>query len=204
MQVRRALAAAVSLAFFVACQAEDDLEDSDQAVEGSALVCTSPPVPRTYIAFDQNKLEQRRPDEAVDVNRARFKPFAVMAEEYKRVLGAAPKSLAGAREAFGDAPERWYAEPTHSGVSLSAIFNVGLDGCTATIAADRSKAPTNETATAFCKDLMTKAYSEDPTAEQVAVCVDLATTKLANVTDVRSRWAQVCASILSSTPFLTY
>jgi hypothetical protein len=203
MQVKRFLAAAASVFAFVACQAGDEFDDSDQNVEGSALVCTSPPIPRSYVGFDQNKLEQKRPDEAVDLNRARFKPFSVMADEYKRVLGVVPKSLAPAREAFGDAPERWYAEPTHSGVSLTTIFNVGLDGCTATVA-ERTKAPTAETATAFCKDLMEKAYSEDPTAEQVAVCVDLATTKLASVTDVRSRWAQVCASILSSTPFLTY
>jgi hypothetical protein len=203
MQVKRALAAAASLVAFVACQAGDDVEDSEQNLEGSALVCTSPPIPRSYVGFNQNKLEEKRPDEALDLNRARFKPFAVMADEYERVLGLVPKSLASAREAFGDAPERWYAEPTHSGVSLTTIFNVGLDGCTATVA-DRTKAPTPETATAFCKDLMEKAYAEDPTPDQIAACVDLATTKLAAVSDVRSRWAQVCASILSSTPFLTY
>jgi len=205
MQVK-ALTLAASLLAVVACQATEDIEDSEQNVEASALVCTSPPIPRAYVGFDETKLEEKRPDEAVDLNRARFKPFPVMADEYKRVLGAAPPSLASAKEAFGDVPERWFAEPTHSGVSLNRIFAVGLEGCAATVAAgpERAKAPTAETAAAFCKDLMIKAYSEDPTNEQVATCVELATSKLAGVTDVRSRWAQVCAAILSSTPFLTY
>lgn len=189
----------------VACEGVwgDEWESNEGALEG--MMCTAKPVARTYLGFDGAKLEEKRADENLDVNKARFKPFSVMADEYKRVLGATPRSLSGAGATFNEPPERWFAEADHSGVSLTAVFQISLDGCSASLANDatKTKAPTAETATAFCKETMQKAYSQTPTDEQVAVCVDLATKKLTE-NDPRRRWAHVCATILSSSPFLTF
>jgi hypothetical protein len=204
---RGAIAVGLFVATVVACtNGGEDVDSGDSDLDGTSLVCTAPPVARSYTFFDGSKLEEKRADESVDANRARFKPFSVMADEYKRVLGLAPKSLAGAAATFDEPPARWYAEPTPSGVTLSAIYAIGLDGCAASMAnaKERSAAPTAETAAAFCKDLMQKAWGDAPGASELAACVELATTKLAGESDARKRWAHVCASILSSSQFLTY
>jgi hypothetical protein len=191
----------------VACtdQWAEDVQANDDHLEGASLVCTEKPAARTYVLFDGTKLEDKRADESVDANRARFKPYSVMADEYKRVLGAPPKSLAGAAATFEDPPARWHAEPAPSAVALDAIYAIGLEGCTAMVATapERATAPTAATATTFCKDLMEKAWGEAPAAG-VTTCVDLATNKLANESDARKRWAHVCASLLSSPQFLTF
>ncbi len=183
----------------------EDVESNDDALEGSSLVCTEKPEARAYIGFDGTKLEAKREDESFDANRARFKPYEVMADEYKRVLGAVPSSLADAEATFEEAPARWHVEPAPSAVALDAIYKIGLEGCTATVAAEagRGTAPTQATANTFCKDLMDKAWGEAPSAA-VSACVDLAVNKLANENDARKRWAHTCASILSAPQFLTY
>ncbi len=191
----------------VACSGrwDEDVEASDDNLESSSLVCVEEPAARSYVLFDGKKLEALREDESVEANRARFKPFSVMPDEYKRVLGAVPKSLAGAEATFEDAPPRWHSEPAPSAVALDAIYAIGLEGCTALVAnaAERAAAPTQATASTFCTDLMDKAWGEAPRAS-VTTCVDLATNKLATENDARERWAHVCASILSSAQFLTY
>lgn len=190
----------------VACQGVFGEDwDSDEGALEAGMMCTAKPVARTYAGFDGAKLEERRADENVDINKARFKPFNVMADEYKRVLGLTPRGLATAGATFNEAPERWFIETDHSGVSLSAIFQLSLDGCLQSFGSDASKAkaPTAETATAYCKETMQKAFSETPTDEQVGVCVDLATKKLTE-NDPKRRWAHVCATILSSSQFLTF
>jgi hypothetical protein len=192
----------------VACSNGDgeDVDSGDSDLDGTSLVCTAPPVARSYVLFDGSKLEANRANESVDANRARFKPFAVMADEYKRVLGLAPKSLAASAATFDDAPARWYAEPTPSGVTLSAVYAIGLDGCTALMAnaAERAKAPTADTASAYCKDIMTKAWGTTPNDDELAACADLATNKLSGEPDARKKWAHVCATILSTSQFLTF
>ena len=94
-----------------------------------ALQCTDKPEGRSYVLFDGTKLEQERRNENVGINRARFKPFAVLAGEYQRVLGAVPPSLEGSGASFDDPPARWYAEANHSGVSLNAMFDISFEGC---------------------------------------------------------------------------
>ena len=49
-----------------------------------------------------------------------------------------------------------------------------------------------------------KAWSRTATVEDTDACVDVATNKLNDEPDARRRWAYVCASILSSSNFLTY
>jgi len=210
MSQRRVTFAVVSTllsVLVVACSAEwdEDSTASESNLEGSSLVCTEKKASRSYVLFDGTKLEDRRADESFDANRARFKPFSVMADEYKRVLGAAPRSLANAGATFEDPPARWHVEPAPSAVAVDAIYAIGLEGCTAMVATApaRATAPTPTTAKTFCTDLMEKAWGE-ATATEVTTCVDLATNKLTAEADPRKRWAHVCASILSAPQFLTF
>ncbi|MDB5213665.1 MAG: hypothetical protein JWO86_1592 [Myxococcaceae bacterium] len=179
---------------------------NDPNAAPGALECTVKPDGRSYVLFDGSKLEATRINENVGVNRARLKPFAVMQGEYQRVLGLVPASLAASGGSFDVAPERWFAEAQHSGVSLNAIFDISFDGCLqyTKTAADYAAAPTTETATTVCTTLMRKAWSKTPAPEEIAACTTLATTKLASEPDVRRRWTYVCASVLSSSQFLTF
>jgi hypothetical protein len=179
--------------------------DDPNAAPG-ALECTVKPDGRSYVLFDGSKLEGTRVNENVGVNRARLKPFDVMQGEYQRVLGVVPASLAASAGSFDEPPARWFAEAEHSGVSLNAIFDISFDGCLqlTKTAADYAAAPTDTTAMTVCTTLMRKAWSKTPAPEEIASCTTLATTKLATEPDVRRRWAYVCASILSSSQFLTF
>lgn len=171
-----------------------------------SLQCTEKPEGRAYEHFDGTDLAQTRANENVGVNRARLKPFAVMAGEYTRVLGAAPPSLAGSASSFDDPPARWYAEASHSGVSLNAIFDISFEGCSTYVTgqASLSAAPTAATAKDFCSSMMRKAWSRSASPEEIDGCVELATEKLGAEADARRRWTYVCASILSSSHFLTF
>ena len=176
------------------------------AVSPEALVCGAKTAGRSYTLFDGTKLEAQRVDEGNGINRARFKPFAVMAGEYQRVLGVVPKTLDTASAAFGEAPPRWHADSSLSGVSLNAAFSVSFDGCSMHTASGPTfaSAPDERSAATFCTATMRKAWSRSPSPEEVSACVDLATKKLEAETDPRRRWSYVCASILSSSHFLTF
>jgi len=171
-----------------------------------ALLCTQVPQGRSYVLFDGSKMEASRVNENVGVNRARIKPFGVLAGEYQRVLGLVPASLAGSAGSFNEPPARWYTEAQHSGVSLNAIFDLSFEGCSAftKTSADYAAAPTNETAATVCTSLMRKAWSRAPSPDEITSCTTLATTKLATESDARKRWSYVCSSILSSSQFLTF
>ena len=172
----------------------------------AALQCTEKPEGRSYKNFDGNLLELQRVNENVGINRARLKPFAVMAGEYQRVLGLVPASLAGSAGSFDEPPARWYAEAQHSGVSLNAIFSISFEGCQAytKTAPEYGAAPTAETAATVCSTLMRKAWSRAASPYEIASCVKLATTKLNDEPDARRKWTYVCSSILSSSQFLTF
>jgi hypothetical protein len=171
-----------------------------------SLQCTAKPEGRAYVNFNGNHLEESRVNENVGVNRARIKPYAVMANEYQRVLGLVPEAIKTAGGSFDDPPERWYAESTHSGVSMNTIFEISFAGCLAYAkgAADLKAAPTADSAKAECTRLMRKAWNRSPSPEEIQGCTDLAMTKLASQTDVSRRWAYVCSSVLSSSQFLTF
>ncbi|MDF2693961.1 MAG: hypothetical protein K0S65_2344 [Labilithrix sp.] len=171
-----------------------------------ALQCTEKPAGRSYALFDGTKLEDVRVNENAGINRARFKPYAVLAGEYQRVLGVVPKSLAGAGASFDDPPARWFAESAHSSTSLNAAFAISFEACGAFVAtgADYAAAPTDDSADGFCRTTMRKAWSRSPSPEEVGGCVELATKKLGDEPDARRRWSYVCASILSSSNFLTF
>jgi len=175
-------------------------------VTPESLQCTDKPQGRSYKNFDGQTLESDRTNENIGVNRARVKPYSVMAGEYTRALGAAPPSLAGAASSFDDPPARWFDEASHSGVSLNALFEISFEGCKTYVAgqADLAAAPTGDSASKFCSSLMRKAWSRTPSPEEISGCSSLATDKLSSEQDVKRRWAYVCASVLSSTQFLTF
>ncbi len=175
---------------------------SGEGLPPEALECTAKPEGRSYVNFDGARLEEKRINENVGINRARQKPYAVLAGEYQRVLGTVPPRLAGAAGSF-DAPEaRWYAEAAYSGVSLNAFFDLSFDACRASV--KETAMPTPETAAAFCSALIRKAWNRTATPANVEACVDLAMNKLATEPDPKRRWAYTCASILSSSNFLTF
>ena len=170
------------------------------------LECTAKPQGRAYIGFDGADLAASRINENVGINRARLKPYVVMAPEYQRVLGLVPPSLAGAADSFDDPPARWFSEARQTGVSLSAIFDISFEGCVAYTkdAADYAANPDATTAANVCTALMKKAWNRSPSPDEAAACVTLATTQLASEASPRRRWAYVCASVLSSSNFLTF
>lgn len=170
------------------------------------LQCTDKPSGKSYVLFDGSKLEETRVNENVGLNRARLKPYDVLAGEYKRVLGVVPASLASAAGSFDAPPARWYAEAQHSGVSLNAFFDISFQGCMdyAKADADLAALPTADTANAECAKLMRKAWSRTAAPEEVAACSKLATQTLAAETNPQRRWAYVCSTILSSSQFLTF
>lgn len=171
-----------------------------------ALQCTEKPEGKSYVNFDTNKLEDTRVNENVGVNRARLKPYGVLAGEYQRVLGAVPASLAGSAGSFDEPPPRWYEEAAHSGISLNAFYGISFEGCLAYAKTqpDLAAAPTAESAKAQCTKLMRKAWSRSPSPEETGSCEKLAMEKLGTEANTQRRWAYVCASILSSSQFLTF
>jgi hypothetical protein len=183
-------------------------EETDENGDGvpESLQCTQKPDGRSYTNFDGAKLEAERLNENVGVNRARIKPYVVMTGEYARVLGSAPPSLAQAASSFEDPPARWFAESTHSGVSLNAIFDISFEGCRVYVSGqgDLAAAPTKESAEKFCASMMRKAWSRTPSPDEISGCATLATDKLGTEPDARRKWSYVCASILSSSHFLTF
>ncbi len=170
------------------------------------LECTAKPQGRAYINFDGTDLATTRVNENVGINRARLKPYGVMASEYQRVLGLVPPSLAGAADSFDEPPARWFSEARQTGVSLSAIFDISFEACVAFTkdAGDYAAMPDATSAAAVCTNLMKKSWNRSPTPDESAACVTLATTQLASESAPRRRWAYVCASVLSSSNFLTF
>lgn len=179
--------------------------DDPNAAPG-ALECTVKPEGRSYVLFDGTKLEAKRTNENVGVNRARVKPFGVMRGEYQRVLGLVPASLAASAGSFDEAPSRWFAEARHSGISLNAVFGISFEACSAYALASPELAamPTADSAASFCTSLIRKAWSRTPAPEEISACQELATSKLDAEPDARRRWSYVCSSILSSSQFLTF
>jgi hypothetical protein len=179
---------------------------ADPASSAPGPLCTEKPEGRSYTLFDGSHMEESRVNENVGLNRARLKPYAVMAGEYQRVLGLVPPSLAGAAGSFDDPPARWFSETEYSGVSMHALFDISFEagGAATKTAPDFAAAPTDATAPAQCTTWMREAWSRSPSPEEIGACAELATKKLGDEPDARRRWTYVCASILSSAQFLTY
>jgi hypothetical protein len=189
------------------CDAKTKVCAADEAGRISqALMCNVEVKGRSYAGFDGKQLGVGRVDEGSGVNRARVKPYAVMGTEFQRVLGNTPESLASAGGSFNAPPARWFAEPVYSGVSMNKAFDIAFEGCLTYAGGNAAlkAAPNADSAKTECTSLMKKAWSRSPSPEELTACTDLAVTKLSTEPEPTRRWAYVCASILSSSQFLTY
>lgn len=183
-----------------------DRDGENSGDTASALQCTEAPVGRSYTLFDGSKMEAKRENENVGVNRARVKPFAAMEKEFQRVLGVVPPSLKGAAGSFDVPAARWYGEAEYSAISLHAMAEIAYEGCLAYTKASPAFAapPTEESARTECSHLMRRAWSRSPSPDEIGGCADLATKTLADEKDIGRRWAYACASVLSASQFLTF
>jgi hypothetical protein len=177
------------------------------AVDGSgAPQCTSAPQGRSYLDFGGLKLEQSRANQDISANRARVKPFSVLAAEYKRIVGITPPSLAGQSGAFEPPPARWYEEPSASGVGMTTLYGVGFEAGLSYAASDArfKKVPDGVSAPAECAAFLRRATSRTPASEEISTCVAFALKGVTKEPVAERRWAYVFASVLTSTGFLSY
>lgn len=133
-------------------------------------------------------------------DRARVKPFTALVTEYQRVLGSQPASVSAAGSTFGIPQERWFLEPIASGVYVSKAFDVAFEGCAQLVAGDAKLevSPSKENAHDVCTEWTRRFWSREATPEQLDACV-------AAATEGGDRpWAYACASVLTSTGFLTF
>lgn len=161
---------------------------------------------KAFVGFDGMNVVANRVVGLPGADRARLKPYDVLAGEFKRVLGATPASLRGAATTFGRPVARWYDEPTVGGTVLQTAYNIAFDGCLTytETAAEFAAAPTAETASTQCAAMARKFWSKTPTTDQIAACVDVAVTATTPEPDARRRWSYACATVLTSSGFLTY
>jgi len=161
---------------------------------------------KTFTGFDGMNLTSDRVVANIGVDRGRVKPFDALANEFDRVLGNTPASLAGSAATYGRPAARWYEEPAAGGVVLQTHYKIAFDGCL-TYTADPPEfktAPTAATATAKCGEMARKFWSRTASPDQIAACVDVAVTGAAKETNAPRRWAYACASVLTAAGFMTY
>ena len=145
----------------------------------------------------------RKPGEA-GTNRRRVKPYSALATEFKRALGQAPAELVSNKAAFGEAPARWFSEPTEGAVSLYTTYTIAFTTCYDTMTgANFQAAPTAASVVTECTAMQRKFWQRTPTPDESKACADL-TLASTNETNPRRRWAHACASILTSSGFTTY
>ena len=174
----------------------------DQPAAGDPALCGG----REYLGYGATKLGDRRVVAKLGVNRGRVKPFGALKTELERVLGNKPASLATADATFAAAPPRWYAEATANAVALKTAYDIAFDGCLTYVATDPklAQAPTVASAQDACAGMARKFWSKTAAPQEIAACVDVATTGAASEPVVANKWAYACASVLTSTGFLTY
>lgn len=136
----------------------------------------------------------------------RVKPYTSLAGEFTRTLGKVPALLPSFATTFSSSPDRWYIEPAADAVSLFSAYRAAFQGCldfTATAAA-YAAAPTAATASQECGTMSMKFWSRAASAEEISICVDVATVQTQKDTNPRRKWAYTCAAMLSSSGFLTF
>ena len=151
----------------------------------------------------QDFVSDRKPGE-IGSNRRRVKPYSALGAEFTRALGVVPTDLVVNRAAFGDAPARWFSEPSEGAVSLFTTYTLSYTTCYDTMTgANFQVAPTATTAPAECATMQRKFWQRTPGPDETKACADLVLGSTTE-TNVRRRWAHACASILTSSGFTTY
>lgn len=218
------LGAAAATLMVVGCDGEaGELEGRGNRNPNGDPSATEPPKPLTcidkqtqYKGFGGIQLESDRPLAEVGLDRTRVKPYAMLVDEYKRVLGVTPSVLAESGPTFGEAPDRWLTEPSPTAVALYQAYRVAFEGCLAYTKTDAkyAAAPTTATATAECTAMERKFWSQTPIPAEIQACVTVAVTdstmeqqpggQPAKATDPRRRWAYACASVLTAPGFVMF
>lgn len=208
--------AALAWLFVAACSAPADQLIGDDLAYGPdapgapgtppAPACTVVSQGRSYLGFDGQPIELARIKENMGQDRARLKPHSALSEEYARVFGSAPASLAAQADAFSVTPARWYDEPQATGIGMAALYAIGFDAGLAYAKTDAAYAvaPTPQTAPIVCAAFMKKAWMRTPVPAEISQCATLATTGVAKEPMPQRKWAYVFAMVVSSTPFITY
>lgn len=203
---KNASALLLLLAVATGCEeSEDDFKRKNNALgDPSAPKCTD--VGTSHVGFGGTKLEEKRVNAPVGADRARIKPYSALKGEYERTIGVVPASLQAAGPSFGNPPERFSSEPRASAIQVYSAFRVAFDGCLTytETAAELASPPTIETASAQCTAMARKFWSRAPTKAEVEQCAQVAMVDSASETAPRRRWAYTCATLLSSSGFLTY
>jgi hypothetical protein len=159
-----------------------------------------------YLGFDGTTLQGDREQADPAFDRDRIKPYAVLAAEYKRVLGKTPGLVGQMGSTFGADPPRWFTEPTTSAVTLFGAYRIAFQGCLTLTAMPMAfaTAPNETTATTQCAAWAQRFWSRAASDEEVLACVTTAVDDTQSEPDPRRRWAYTCAAVLSSAGFLTY
>ncbi|MFZ5441731.1 MAG: hypothetical protein ACOZQL_17140 [Myxococcota bacterium] len=214
----RIIVSLVVLSAFAGCEAEleqvevakEDLVPIDAAPALNARVAT-PDVAlctpgRSYQGFGGEDLTFDRKEAEVGLERARAKPFSALQTEYPRVLGNTPALLAQSESTFGLTPPRWFNKGDPNAVSLYQAYRIAFQGCLTLTAnaAPYAQQPTVETATAECAGWAKKFWSRAGLGPELQACADVIGMYSTRETNVRRRWAHGCASILTSSDFLTF
>lgn len=180
-----------------------DPTDPDPTDPGPAGKCEPG---RVYTGFGGRVMVSRRADELAALDRRRVKPYSALTGEYQRVLGTTPSQLNGAGTTFGESPARWNEEPGFTAITLFTAYRIAFQGCLTLTANDGAyaNAPSAAAATDVCGTWARKFWSRDATQQELDTCVKHAVDETTVETNPRRRWAYTCATMLTTSGFLSY
>jgi hypothetical protein len=161
---------------------------------------------RDYVGFGGQQLTHDRKEADVGLERARTKPFTALQTEYVRVLGNTPELLAQSESTFGLTPPRWYPKIDPNAVSLYQAYRIAFQGCLTLTAQPTQYAqpPTIEAARTECAGWAKRFWGRPAMAPELDACANVIGVYSTAETSMRRRWAHGCASVLTSSDFLTF
>jgi hypothetical protein len=148
-------------------------------------------VGKAHIGLGGIDLAAKTDDVASNGDRARVKPYSALVSEYDRVLGSSnhPVLIDSTGATFGVPNPRWFLEPIPSAVYLNTAFNVAFEGCKKLIASSVAATTRPEQ----CASWARRFWNREATPEEINACAA-----------VEGEPAYACASVLTSTGFLSY
>jgi hypothetical protein len=203
---------------FTGCEAEieavqtskEDIKPIDASPEVSPKVI-APEVAlcdsgKSYVGFGGTQLTQDRKEADVGLERARAKPFTALQTEYTRVLGNTPVLLAESESTFGLTPPRWYPRTDPNAVSLYQAYRIAFQGCLTltSTGAQYNQLPSIDTARTECTAWAKKFWSRTAMGPEIEACTNVIGMYSNSESNLRRRWAHGCASVLTSSDFLTF
>ncbi|MFO0597015.1 MAG: hypothetical protein U0228_16990 [Myxococcaceae bacterium] len=218
VSVLRVASLSLVLALVTGCEAEieqvqlakDDIVPIDAAPLAAPQIAT-PEVAlceagRAYTGFGGENLALDRRESDVGLERARTKPFSALVGEYPRVLGNTPDLLSQSESTFGLTAPRWFARNEPNAVSLYQAYRIAFQGCLTLTAqpAQYAALPTVGTATAECAAWAKKFWGRTAMGPEIEACANVIGQLSSKETQLRRRWAHGCASVLTSSDFLTF